>query len=371
MISGHLEEKRGYWHVSLNLRDEKGNRKRKMITTHLPVKGNKKHAEKILMELRLQYTKLEDIRRNSRGVFFDEYMATWIADMGGKVAPSTYDGYRSVVLGSICPYFREHGILLNDLKPIHIEEYYEHLHKRGVSNSTIIRHHANIRKSLQEAYRRDLISYNPADHVNRPRTDDFISHPYSAEEANRLLEVAKGEKLELVVTIALFYGLRRSEVLGLRWGAIDFERETFIINHSISQVQVDGKYSVVARDKVKRTSSFRTMPLLPGIKERLLQEKESRNPKESDYICVDEKGEVIKPNYVSLEFPKLLKRHGLRPIRFHDLRHSCANLLIGQRVPLIEVQQWLGHSTISTTADLYAHLDFATKQNSADTIKKI
>lgn len=175
------------------------------------VKGNKKRAEAMLTELRIKHTGLEDIRRNSHGMFFDEYMMSWISGMDGKVAPSTYNGYRNVVMGSICPYFREHNILFNDLKPIHIEEYYEHLHKRGVSNNTIIRHHANIRKALQEAYKKDLISYNPADRVERPHTEDFISHPYSSEEAKRLLEAVKGEKLELVVIMALFYGLRRGD----------------------------------------------------------------------------------------------------------------------------------------------------------------
>ena len=371
MVTGHLEQRRGYWHVSLNLRDENGKRKRKMITTHLPVKGNKKRAEEILTELRIKHTTLEDIRHNSRGIFFYEYMASWIATMERKVAPSTYNGYKNIVLGSICPYFQELSITLNDLKATHIKGYYDSLHQRGVSNSTILRHHNNIRKALQEAYLGDLIPYNPADRVERLRADDYISHPYTIEEANQLIKAIKGEKLELVILIALFYGLRRSEILGMRWNVVDFTNDTIIINHTLTQVQVDGKYSVIARDKVKRTSSFRTLPLVSGIKDRLLLEKDIRNPKGDDYICVDEKGTVIKPNYVSLEFPKLLKRHDLRSIRFHDLRHSCANLLISQRVPLIEVQQWLGHSAISTTANLYAHLDFSTKQNCANTIKKI
>lgn len=371
MTSGHLQLKHGYWYAVLNLKDKTGKRKTKWIATHLPEKGNKRRAEEILLTLRREYTGLDSIRRNSRGIDFDEYMMSWLKNMEDKVAPTTFISYKNIVQNSICPYFRERGILLYDLKPIHIEEYYEEMLERDISNNTVIRHHANIHKALKEAYRKELIPSNLADQINRPKAEDFISHPYSLEESNRLLEIIKGEKLELVVILALFYGLRRSEVLGLRWNAVDFERETVVINHSVTQVATNGKYTVLSQDKLKRTSSFRTMPLIPRIKELLLSEKEMRNPNENDYICVDTKKQVIKPNYVSQEFAKMLKRHNMRRIRFHDLRHSCANLLICQRVPLIEVQQWLGHSTIATTADLYAHLDFSAKQNSADTIKKI
>ncbi|MCG9967437.1 site-specific integrase [Pelotomaculum terephthalicicum JT] len=324
MIEGHPQIKNGYWYAVLNIRDETGKQKPKWFATHLPAKGNKKRAEEILTELRIKHTGLEDIRRNSRGIYFDEYMANWVSNMQGKVSPTTYSSYKNIVQNSVCPYFRERATLLSNLKPDHIKGYYEYLHDRGVSNNTIIRHHANIRKALQEAYQKDLIPRNPADQVQWPKAEDFIYNPYSVEEANRLLEVVKGEKLELVVTLALFYGLRRSEVLGLRWGAVDFERETIIINHSLNQAFIDGKYTVLPQDKLKRTASLRTMPLIQTIKELLLRVKEARNHKESDYICIDEKGEVIKPSYVSKEFASLLKRHNLRPIRFHDLRHSCA-----------------------------------------------
>ena len=142
------------------------------------------------------------------------------------------------------------------------------LKKSGLSSNTIIRHHANLHKALAEACHKDLIPFNPAGRTERPKTEDFISKPYTIEEANRLLEeAAKGEKLELVITLAMFYGLRRSEVLGLRWNAVDFEKDTITINHSVTQTIVDGKYAVLHQDKLKRTSSFRTMPLVEPIKE--------------------------------------------------------------------------------------------------------
>lgn len=105
--------------------------------------------------------------------------------------------------------------------------------------------------------------------MERLKTEGFIFRPYSIDEANRLLEVVKGKKLELVIALTLFYGLRHNEVLGLRWNAINFERETIVINHSLNQAFIDGKYTVLPQDKLKRTASFRTMPLIQQIKELL------------------------------------------------------------------------------------------------------
>ena len=137
---------------------------------------------------------------------------------------------------------------------------------------------------------------------------------------------------------------------------------------------MNGAYALIAQNKVKRQSSFRTLPLTEPIKKLLLDTATKRYgttvPKAEEYICVDEKGKLLRPNYVSEAFPALLQKHGLRTIRFHDLRHSCANLLISNRIPLIEVQQWLGHSNLNTTADLYSHLEYAVKEQSAELLKK-
>ena len=124
------------------------------------------------------------------------------------------------------------------------------------------------------------------------------------------------------------------------------------------------------------TSSLRTLPLVPPIRVRLLMLKgqqdtyrrlcgKSYNRDYLGYLCVDEIGNIIRPNYVSEQFPKLLEKNGLRPIRFHDLRHSCASLLLANGVPMKQIQEWLGHSDFSTTANIYAHLDYASKLSSA------
>lgn len=130
---------------------------------------------------------------------------------------------------------------------------------------------------------------------------------------------------EFGVIAASFYGLRRSEVLGLRWDAIDFEEKTITIRHTVNETRIDGKYTLVLADTTKTKSSY------------------------LDYIYVNQIGEIVKPGFVTAHFSAVLKANNLPHIRFHDLRHSCASLLFAQGVSLKEIQAWLGHSTIGTT----------------------
>ena len=196
-----------------------------------------------------------------------------------------------------------------------------------------------------------------------------------------LFQAARGSRLELIIQFAAFYGLRRSEVLGLRWDAVDFEAGTLTIRHIVTSANIEGKHILIQADRAKTKSSLRTLPLVAGFAQRLKELKEQQeynvrlcgncyNKKYKGYLFVDEMGNLILPNTVSESFGKLLKAHGLRKIRFHDLRHSCASLLLKQRVPMKQIQEWLGHSDISTTANIYAHLDSQSKQLSAATMEK-
>lgn len=153
--------------------------------------------------------------------------------------------------------------------------------------------------------------------------------------------------------------------------------EDYGIIHHAEGVDLLPSNIELASDTTKTKSSMRTLPLVPFVREQLLalreEQKENRrlcgrsyNKEYLDYVCVNEIGDLIKPHYVTESFPKLLKANGFRPIRFHDLRHSCASLLLANGVSMKQIQEWLGHSDFSTTANIYAHLDYSSKLTSAD-----
>ena len=232
---------------------------------------------------------------------------------------------------------------------------------------------------MQTAVKLDIIPTNPADKIERPKKEQFIGDRYTLDELKVLFEVSKNDPLHLVILIASFYGLRRSEVLGLKWSAFDFVNNTITIKHKVIETIVDDKRTILLKDKTKNKSSYRSLPLIKEIKEELLAHKKKlENNKKicgdsyildfKDYICVNDIGKIYRPEYITDHFALLLNNNNLRHIRFHDLRHSCASLLLARGIPMKAIQEWLGHSTYSTTANLYAHLDSNTKNISADAL---
>ncbi len=285
------------------------------------------------------------------------------------------------VVKCIIPFFENKGLTLQDLErnPKHIQDYYQHELNTGLTANTVIHRHANIRKCLQYAFQIGLIKSNPADRVERPRKVRYVATIYNQEELEKLFQTVHGDPVELGVILAAFYGLRRSEIAGLKWEAIDFEKKTFTIKHTVTQVFVEGKEVMVQKDRTKTKSSYRTLPLVPPFEEllhRLKQEQQDNRKacgmayceKYLEYVYVNELGDLIKPNYITQHFEIVLKKHGLKKIRFHDLRHSCASLLYANGVSLKEIQEWLGHSDIGTTSNIYTHLDYSSKVASANAI---
>lgn len=374
MLAGHLAIKNNYWYAILMIKDENGRSKQKWIALHMKKDDNKRKAEEMLLKLRQTYQTEISLSENNSIILFSDYMKDWLERMRYQVSPSTFGGYQAYVLSSICPYFDEREITLQELHARDLQSYYDFLLQKGLSPTTVRHHHANLHKALKEAMRLDLIPINPADRVALPRTNKPSNNCYSLDEANQLLELAAGTKLELPIFFALFYGLRRSEVLGLRWGSFDFQQNTMDVNHTVHFVQTGSRYELVERNKPKRKASARRFPLAEPAKQLLLAAKQRQfgdgEPDPKAYLCVDETGQLLRPNYLSQGFKKLLKKHGLREIRFHDLRHTSANLLITSGLPIVQVQHWLGHSSISTTIDMYSHLTFDDKFDCMETLKK-
>ena len=378
MIAGHLQEKKGLYYMVLSYKDKSGKRISKWLPTGLPVKGNKKRAEDMLMAARAEFVAGE--AAIDHDMPFSSYLVQWMEIARSTLKPNTAAGYASMIQNPIAPYFQQRGITLGGLQAVDIQMFYTSQLKR-VSANTVIHYHAIIHRALKYAVKTDLIDVNPADKVERPRKDRFTASFYDGNEVNRLFQVARGTPLELPVMLAAFYGLRRSEVVGLKWDAIDFENKTIAIRHTVTACAEKGRRIEVAADTTKTASSRRTLPLVPAFQTKLaaLKEEQEKNrilcgrsycTDYLGYVLVDAMGNRLKLSYISTAFPVLLKRNGLRPIRFHDLRHSCASLLLKNGVPMKQIQEWLGHSDFSTTANIYAHLDAGSKLTSAQAMEK-
>lgn len=374
MVAGHLQEKKGYFYMVLSYPDATGKRKTKWFPTKLPVKGNKKKAEAMLMETRKTF--VPEDKPITDDMLFSDFMLQWLEIAKPTIALTTYSSYANMGKGVVIPYFEKREIMLSELKPTDIQTFYMEQLKR-VKASTVIHYHVIIHKALKYAVKIELLDSNPADKIERPKVDKFIGSFYDSDEVEKLFKAAKGTRLEIPIFLGAFYGLRRSEVLGLRWDAIDFQNNTITIKHTVTSCNIDGKHIQVAQDTTKTKSSMRTLPLVLIFKEKLLSLKEQQaeykrlcgrcyDKRYLDYICVDEMGTLISPHNLTSAFPKLLEKNNLRKIRFHDLRHSCASLLLANGVPMKQIQEWLGHSDFSTTANVYAHLDYNSKLSSAD-----
>lgn len=377
-MKGSLQIKNGKYYAVISTKDEYGKYKKIWINTGFEIKGNKKKAEQKLNELLITYDN-GDILQNKRNdhsndILFGDYLQQWLLSIKNKVEEITYESYTHNI-NILTEYFNDKKVYLKELKPYHIQDYYNHLHKLGRSGNTAIHYHVLIREALQSAVKQELIEKNVADLVDRPRKEKYQAKFYNKQELKKLFDCIKDDPLELVIHITAFYGLRRSEVLGLKWSAIDFENKMININHKVVRA---GKI-ILGKNKMKNKTSNRTLPLIPHIEEILIKAKAQQeqnkklfgntyNKKYLDYVCVDPMGKLLRPDYITQHFRRIQNNHNLKQIRFHDLRHSCASLMLANNVQMKQIQEWLGHSTFQTTADIYSHLEYSSKLSSANAI---
>ena len=379
MVAGHLTLKNGKYYAVLNYKNAGGQRKTKWISLGLSEKGNKRKAESELARLRAEFEPPKEVGDLSSDMLFADYLLEWLEIAKGRLAHATYGAYQGLLKSTIVPYFRKKKLTLRELEARHLQMFYSEMLRR-VTPNTVIHYHAVIHSALKYAVKTDMLIQNVADKVDRPRKNSFQPVFLSADEMQKMFEALRGTKLELPVLVAAFYGLRRGEVVGLKWDAIDFERNTITIKHIVTNAKIDGKCEIVCADRAKTKSSLRSLPLVSNIREKLLalreQQKENRrvcgncySKKYDGYVFVDAMGNIFNPRSVTANFSKLLEQNGLRHIRFHDLRHSCASLLLANDVPLKHIQEWLGHSDFTTTANIYAHLDYSSKITSAQAME--
>ena len=331
MVAGHLTLKNGKYYAVLNYKNAGGQRKTKWISLGLSEKGNKRKAEAELARLRAEFEPPKEVGDLSSDMLFADYLLEWLEIAKGRLAHATYGAYQGLLKSTIVPYFRKKKLTLRELEARHLQMFYSEMLRR-VTPNTVIHYHAVIHSALKYAVKTDMLIQNVADKVDRPRKNSFQPVFLSADEMQKMFEALRGTKLELPVLVAAFYGLRRGEVVGLKWDAIDFEQGTISVKRTVTSTIIDGKYQEFEQQSAKTKSSLRTLPLIGSFREYFMQVKEAQelnkqvcgncyNYEYDGFVFVDELGERMRVEYLTNAFPKFLESHGLRRMRFHDLRH--------------------------------------------------
>jgi len=305
------------WQAILEYYDEDGKRQRPSKSTGLPEKGNKKRAEAIAKEFAAEHEATLNNKPLIGEILFADIMEEWLESINPMIKPTnkkpvkltTFGGYEMNVQKAIVPYFRGKGVLLSELTHEDIDAFYD-VELERVSAMTVTKFHANISLALKYAFKKGYIpSYEAImKKVTRPTPDRYSGKFLKESEIVALVDAVKGHKLELGVLLGAFYGLRRSELIGLRWESINFEANTFTIEHTVTVASVAGKSIIVADDTTKNKSSNRTLPLIPIIHAKLLEVKaeqeenrklcdKSYNKAEGHYIYTDVLGNRIKPDF--------------------------------------------------------------------------
>ena len=398
-----ISVKNGKQYVVFDYRDSDDKRKRKWVGTGLPEKCTKKalndKVEEVVAKFYESYMTGSIDKKKEKplavSAFSDgavsicddtlvRYLAYWLDTVKPSLAPGSVTEYTRL-LRLVTAYFNETfpDLKLKDVTALHIQQYYNHLHGKGLKGKTVRCYHSFLHSAFKYAVKVDLIPFNPTERVELPRKEKFEGTFYTKEELEQLFEVFKGDRLELVIHIAAYYGLRRGEILGLNWDSIDFDKKTITIRRKVSGSYLNGSGEKLRiENELKTAASIRTFPLIPHIEKMLKERKRLEEyyskllgdgfDREFDgFICRDNTGKLITPNYVSRHFKTVLDKNKLKPLRFHDLRHSCASLLVANGVPMKGVQEWLGHANYTTTANYYSHLDYSSKIESAEKIARL
>ncbi len=316
---------------------------------------------------------------------FYEYMEFWLYKVIRKsVEQDTFNGYERNVTKRLKDYFTmdEHRKKVKEITADDLENFYDYLRDNNLKNASVDHYNDNISSAFKYLLRKKEIRYNPTDLIE-PISQEIVEvNTYNKAEIMTLFEILKGDSIELATYIDAYYGLRRSEIIGLREQVFDFEDNNFIINHVA--IQNDGKKNkekIYFKDKTKSKKGYRSFPLLPEIKKMIIEKLErieeckkifgdTYNHKYDGYIFVHDNGDIMQPNYFTKRFSKIIERNNLKKITPHGLRHSIATLLHLQGVDIRDLQDWLGHQNISST-NRYTRSDYKKQVATANVVAQI
>ena len=329
------------------------------------VKGTKKEAEKRLSEL---------LHELDTGTFMKpgkttlaEYLERWMKDYARpNLAPRTVEGYESIIRKHLIPKLGH--LLLTQLKPEHLQKYYAELmqsgrcsNRGGLSAQTVRHHHTALHKAIQTAVEWGLLTRNVADAVRPPRAAQAEMQTWNEDEIMHFLEAAKATPYYALFYTAIFTGMRRSELMALRWQDVDFILSQIYVNRSIHQLR-DGSFIF----RSPKTAKGRRLVAMPPSAILVLQDHYNKvaqdrkvlgvTLRDDDLVFGEADGRPMRPNRITRAWPMLAASAGLKVIRLHDARHTHASIMLKKGIHPKIVHERLGHASIAITLDTYSHV---------------
>lgn len=343
----------GRWVARVNLGYEAGRRRRKCFYGHTRREVQEK-LTRALRELQQGLPIATDERQT-----VEEFLRRWLADaVRPSVRPKTYTTYEGYVRRNLVPELGR--IPLAKLGPQHVQTMLNQALATGLSPRSVNHIRAVLRRALNQAVRWSIVPRNVATLVDVPRVPRFEIRFFTPDEARHFLEVARGDRLEALYTLALAVGLRQGEALGLRWEDVDLERGVLNVRHSLQRI---GGKLVLVEPKTRLSRRAIALPpfavlALRQHRRRQVQDQLWAGPRweEQGLVFTSSIGTPLDGSNVTHRLQRLLSKAGLPRQRFHDLRHSTATLLLAQEVPARVVMEILGHSQIGLTLNTYSHV---------------
>jgi integrase len=362
-----IEREDGKHIVRLSVRDAAGNIKRiKRIAR------NKTEARETLRQLQKQHQ--DGIDLTSGDLTVSIFLTRWLEDsVRPTVRQRTYENYESMVRVRLVPHIG--GVKLRKLNPAIIQKMYTDLSDSGLSARSVHHTHRALHKAMKHALRQGMIARNPCEAVDPPRAQGSEMKTLSGSEVGVLLSGTEGERFHTLYVLAITSGLRMGELLGLRWSDVEFEKRRLFVRRSLQKAKGGFMFVEPKTAKSRRTVMLtdRALTALKTHRQHQIEDRLALGPSwnDQDLVFTSEIGGPMDPGNCAAIFKKALRRLELPDIRFHDLRHTCATLLLSAGTHPKIVSEMLGHSTIVLTLDTYSHVIPVMHSEAAETMERI
>jgi integrase len=351
-------------------RDPKSGERRR---TYQTVYGTRKDAERVLREVLHQRD--NGFERLPGKMSVAEFLNRWLDDYAAiNVAPSTASRYRIAVSKHLAPHLGP--LQLTSLRPVHVQRMHATCLGEGLSPRTVVQHHRILSEALKHAVRWQLIPANPAAAISPPRFERREMRFLTNTEYQDLLAAAEGSYLRPLIYLAVHTGARSGELLALRWSDIDFERRRLAVTRTVQRIAGEGLVFASPKTHRSRRPITLSADAIAFLREHRSAQNQHRlrlGPAFEDHglVFCRPSGRALEPNAISQDFARLARTAGLQGLRFHDLRHTMASLMLAAGINPKVVSERLGHATVHITLDTYSHLLLDLQQEAADVMDSL